>query len=105
MYHWESGRSEPIVINALCLAKELGTTVEEIWYDLPRNAPLKPRKMTKLEARRRRMGFTFREITEATGLAPSTLTYYEKEGGFPTIYNAVLLARCLGTTVEELFGP
>ena len=58
----------------------------------------------KLRAARMEKHLSGRGLARLAGLRECTYPFYEKGNCVPNVYNAIRLARALGTTVEDLFG-
>jgi transcriptional regulator with XRE-family HTH domain len=58
----------------------------------------------RLIALRKARGITQVELAKALGTAQRTISYYENEGGLPTVLILGNLARVLGVTTDELLG-
>lgn len=55
-----------------------------------------------IKAKRLAKGMTQEELSGMVGVARKQITCYESGERIPDLYNAIRLARALGTTVEEL---
>jgi transcriptional regulator with XRE-family HTH domain len=58
----------------------------------------------RLLALRKARGITQVELAKALGTAQRTISYYENEGGLPTVLLLGSLARVLRVTTDELLG-
>lgn len=58
----------------------------------------------RLIALRKARGITQVELAKALGATQRTISYYENEGGLPTVLLLGNLARVLGVTTDELLG-
>lgn len=55
-----------------------------------------------IKAKRLANGMTQEELSGMVGVARKQITCYESGERIPDLYNAIRLARALGTTIEEL---
>jgi transcriptional regulator with XRE-family HTH domain len=58
----------------------------------------------RLVALRKARGITQVALAKALGTTQRTISYYENEGGLPTVSLLAGLARTLGVTVDQLLG-
>ena len=58
---------------------------------------------SRLRMRRRDLGLTQARLAEAVGVSRQTIIAIERGDYSPSVYLALRIARCLDTTVEELF--
>ena len=56
------------------------------------------------KAKRENKRMTQRELAAKVGITPATISAYEKQVKFPSLENALLVAKALGTTVDEMCG-
>lgn len=59
----------------------------------------------KIREFRKAKGMSQTELSEKLGVSQQTLSSWETGQNEPLTFNAICLAKLLGTTVEELFGP
>jgi putative transcriptional regulator len=59
----------------------------------------------RLRAHRRQVGLTQEALAAATGVSRQTIIATEGGDYAPSVYLAMRIAACLGTTVEALWGP
>lgn len=58
----------------------------------------------RLREFRAKKGLTQMQIADVLGCQQGLVSQYERGVNTPSLHNALLLARALGTTVEALFG-
>lgn len=58
----------------------------------------------RLREFRAKKGLTQMQIADVLGCQQGLVSQYERGVYTPSLHNALLLARALGTTVEDLFG-
>lgn len=61
-------------------------------------------KNIKLKEAREKCGLTQTQIAEKIGTTPRAYQYYEAGQRDPSVKTAILIARIVKSTVEELFG-
>lgn len=59
---------------------------------------------TKLKTTRIQKGLTQEKIAKQSGISKRAYQYYEDGKRLPNVLNAILIARALNSTVEELFS-
>lgn len=58
----------------------------------------------RLREFRKNQGMTQVQLADVLGCQQGLVSQYERGVHTPSLHNALLLARTLGTTVEDLFG-
>ncbi|MCU1491508.1 MAG: Helix-turn-helix domain [Acidimicrobiaceae bacterium] len=71
----------------------------------PEPVPGVPRWARLLAERRLELGLTQQELGRQAGLTQQAVSYIERGASIPRFTSMVRLARVLGTSVDELFGP
>ena len=58
----------------------------------------------RIKAKRESKGMTQRELAAKVGITAASISAYEKQVKSPTLENALLVAKALDTTVDEMCG-
>ena len=59
----------------------------------------------RIRERRLELGLSQEKLARKMGTSQSKLSHWEAGNCEPKVFSAILLAKALGTTVEELFDP